>query len=91
MGSTQALNTRISLYKSNIKISKNRKLNVSKHLYKCGQCKFKVWSIYEINDYTLLKIKEKKISYINSSPCWIKHELYTQTQTEIYAYMYIYK
>ena len=32
-GSTQALNTRISLHKSNIKIEENRKWNVSKHLY----------------------------------------------------------
>ena len=33
IGSTQALNTRTSLHKSNIKIEENRKLNVSKHLY----------------------------------------------------------
>ena len=33
IGSTQALNTRTSLYRSNINIEENRKLNVSKHLY----------------------------------------------------------
>ena len=32
IGSIQAFNTRISLYKSNIKIPENRKLKVSKHL-----------------------------------------------------------
>ena len=37
IGSTQALNTRISLHKSNIKIEENRKVNVSKHLYQCSQ------------------------------------------------------
>ena len=34
-GSTQVLNTRTSLHRSNIKIEETRKLNVSKHLYKC--------------------------------------------------------
>ena len=32
IGSTQALNTRTSLHKSNIKIEENGKLNVLKHL-----------------------------------------------------------
>ena len=36
IGSTQALNTRISLHKSNIRILENRKLNVCKHLYECS-------------------------------------------------------
>ena len=58
---TQALNTRISLHKSNCKITKNRKLNVSKHLYECSQDKFEVMNIYQTNDYTLLQIKEKKL------------------------------
>ena len=57
--STQALNTRISPPKSNIKIQENRELNVTKHLYECSQDKFKVMPIYQINDYTLLQIKEK--------------------------------
>ncbi len=47
--------SRISLHKSNFEIAKNRKLNVSKHLYECSQCNFEVLSIYETNDYTLFQ------------------------------------
>ena len=43
-GSTQALNTRISLHFT--KITENRKGNVSKSLYECGQGKFKIMPIY---------------------------------------------
>ena len=32
---TQALNNRISLHKSNIKLLENRKFYISKHLYEC--------------------------------------------------------
>ena len=46
IGSTQALNTRTSLYKRNIKIEENRKLNVSKHLYQCSREKFNIMPIY---------------------------------------------
>ena len=59
-GSTQALNTRISLHRSNIKITVNRKLNVSKHLCEYSQGEFKIKPIYKIKDYTLLQINEKK-------------------------------
>ena len=59
IGSTQALNTRKSLHKSNIKIEENRKLNVSKHLYQCSRGKFNIMPIYQNNDYTLLQIKER--------------------------------
>ena len=41
--------------------------------------KFKVMLIYQTHNYTLLQIKKKKTSLINSSPHWIKHELYTHT------------
>ena len=37
MGTTQALNTRILLHKSNIKLPENRKLNASKHLDNCNR------------------------------------------------------
>ena len=57
IGSTQALNIRTSLHKSNIKIEENRKLDVSKHLYQCSRGKFKIMPIYQNNDYTLLPIK----------------------------------
>ena len=59
IGSTQALNTKTSLHKSDIKIEENRKLNVSKHQYQCSQGKFKIMPIYQNNNYTLLQIKEK--------------------------------
>ena len=39
IGSAQTLNIRISLHKSNIKITENRKINVLKYLYECSQGK----------------------------------------------------
>ena len=54
---TQALNTMTSLHRSNIKITENRKINVSKHLY---EGEFKIMPIYQTKAYTLLQIKEKK-------------------------------
>ena len=61
--------------------------------------KFKILPIYQIKDYMLLQIKEKKL-LINLSQSWIKHELYTHTQMDtnvhwyvcvcIYIYIYIY-
>ena len=59
IGSKQALNTRTSLHKSNIKIEENIKLNVSKHLYQCNRRKFNIMPINQNNDYTLLQIKER--------------------------------
>ena len=59
IGSTQALNTRTSLHKSNIKIEENRKLNVSKHLYQCSRGEDNIMQIYQNNDYTLLQINER--------------------------------
>ena len=38
-----------------------RKLNVSKHLYKCSQGEFKIMPFYQTNDDTLLQIKGKKL------------------------------
>ena len=91
MGSTQDLNTRISLHKSNIRITEIRKLDVLKHLYKCSQGEFKIMPIYQTNDYMLLQIKEKKL-LMNFSQSWIKHEPYTliQVDTNIHKYVYIY-
>ena len=54
IGSTQAIHTRISFHMNNISISENRKLNVSKHQFECSQGEFKMMSIYQTNDYTLL-------------------------------------
>ena len=95
--STQALNTRTSVHRSNIKI--NRKLKVSKHLYEWSQGVCKIMPIYQTNDYTLLQIKEKK--FINRfKPKLDKTEIththtHTHTHTNgnkyIYIYIYIYK
>ncbi len=57
--STQGLNNRISLHRSNIKLSENRKLYVSKHLYEYSKEDFKLMPIYRTDDYTLLQIKKK--------------------------------
>ena len=54
IGSTKAIHTRISFHMNNISISENRKLNVSKHQFECSQGEFKMMSIYQTNDYTLL-------------------------------------
>ena len=82
IGSTQVLNTRISLHKSNSKIEENRKLNVSKHLYQGSRRRFKIMPIFYTNDYTLLQInKNNFIDNLNQS--WLKHESYTHTQMEI--------
>ena len=53
IGSTHALNTRISFRKSSIKIPENKKLSVSKHLSKSSHRKFKTMTIYQTNNYTL--------------------------------------
>ena len=76
IGSTQALNTRTSLHKSNIKIEENRKSNVSKRLYQCSQSIFKIMPNYQTNDYMLFQIKEKNFmdkfkSKLNKT--WIIH------------------
>ena len=51
----------ISLHKSDIKITENRKLNVSKHLCECSQGEFKIMPIYQTIDYALLQMKEKNL------------------------------
>ena len=63
IGSTQALNTRTSLHRSNIKIEENRNLDVSKHLYQCSGGKFKIMPLYQTNNNMLLQIKEE--NFIN--------------------------
>ena len=84
--STQALNTRISLHRSNTEITENRKLNVSKYLHECSQGKFEFMPIYQINDYTR---KKEKSFYINLSQRYIKHELHTNVNKYLYIYIYI--
>ena len=96
IGSKQALNTRASLHKSNIKLEENRKLNVSKHWYQCSRGNFYIMPIYQSNDYTLLQIKER--NFIDKfkpklNKTWTTHthtHTHTQTHTHIYIYIYIY-
>ena len=57
--STQALNTRTSVHRSNIKMEEKRILNVWKHLSPCSQGKFKIIPQYQTKEYTLLQIKGK--------------------------------
>ena len=59
---TKALNTRIFLHKSNIKLPENRKVYVSKHLYECSSRMFKIMPIYQTDDYSLTPNKRKKNS-----------------------------
>ena len=58
IGSTENLKHRVALHKSNIKLSHNRVLNVSKHLHKCNQG-FKIKPIYQCDDTSLLNLKEQ--------------------------------
>ena len=56
----QAPNTGISFHKSNIKIPENRKLNVSKNLYECGNGLFQTMQNKKTAGGTLLQKKKKK-------------------------------
>ena len=80
IGSTLALNTRIFLHKSNIKLPENKKLYVSKKLYECSNELFKIMPIYQTDDNTLLQIKKKLHRKIQTH---IKQNLtiYTHTYT----------
>ena len=86
LNNPRRLKTRISLHESNIKITENRKLNVSKHLY---EGEFKEMPIYWSNDYTQLQIMKKIIDEFkpNLNKTWIIH---TQIDTNIYWYVHIY-
>ena len=80
IGSTQTLNNRVTLHRSNIKLLENRKHYVSKHLYECSNGMFKIKSIYQTDDDTLLQIKEKY--FIDKFiPTLNRIELYTYWHT----------
>ena len=95
IGSTQALNTRTSLQRSNIKIEENRKLNVSKHLYQCSLSKFKIMPICQMKDYMVLLIKEKNLidkfkqklnkTWIIHTHKWKKKILYIYIHTHTHS------
>ena len=59
IGSTQQLNHRVALHKSNIKIPQNRILFVSKHIYECSNGHFHIMPLYQSDNYSLLTIKEQ--------------------------------
>ena len=53
----QTLNNRVSLHRSNIKLTKNTKL--FQHLYECRNEMLEIMSIYQTDDNTLLQVTEK--------------------------------
>ena len=60
IGSTQQLNHRVALHKSNIKIPQTRKLCVSKHIYECSNGHFHIMPLYQSDNYSrLTEIIEK--------------------------------
>ena len=59
IGRTQILNKRVFLHKSNIKLPRNRKLYVPKHIHEFSKGVFKLIQIYLTDDNSLLRIKEK--------------------------------
>ena len=61
IGCTQTLDSQTSLHKTNIKLLDNGKLCAFKHLYECNKGNSKIIPIYQINDYSLLLIKEKTL------------------------------
>ena len=91
-GSTQAFNTRTSLHRSNIKITENRNLNVSKHLHECSWGEFKIMPIYQTNNYMLVQIKVQK--FIDKfkpklNKTWIMHtHKWKQTYIDMYIYIH---
>ena len=54
-------NTVVSLHKSNIKLTENRKSYVIKRLYECNKGNFKIMPIYQTDDYSLFQIEEKTL------------------------------
>lgn len=59
IGATKNLTHRTALHKSNIKITENRKLHVSKHIHTCSGGKFKIQPLYQNSDYSYLLDQEK--------------------------------
>ena len=53
IGSTQALNNRVFLHKSDIKLPENKKVYVLKHLWEYSKRNFKIISKYQTDDYSL--------------------------------------
>ena len=62
---TQALNNRVSLPESKIKLPEYRKLYASKHFYKCCKRDFRIMLIYHIDDYSLLQTKTTSLTGLN--------------------------
>ena len=59
IGYTQPLNKRIFQHKSNVKLSQNRKLYVSKHLYECSKEDFKIMQYTRLMTTYYFKYKKK--------------------------------
>ena len=84
---TKTPNKRIPLYKSNHKLLEDRKIHVSKHLYDCCQGDFNIMPIYQINNFYLLQIKEKK-GYLKQT---LNRPNHTHTYIHIHTHTYVHK
>ena len=62
IGSTQQLNHRVALHRSNIKLPQNRILFVSKHIYECSKGQFHIMPLYETDNYSNIQIKEQHLT-----------------------------
>ena len=58
--STQALNNRESLLKSNFRLPANRKLYALKPFYESSKGNFKIIPIYQTDDYSVQLIQEER-------------------------------
>ena len=43
-------------------MTENRKLDISKHLYKCSQGEFKIMPIYQTNEYRFIDKFQQKLN-----------------------------
>ena len=74
---TSAEKKRVSLHRSNIKLTEHRKIYVLKHLSECSKENFKIMPIYQTDDYSLFQHTH------------IHVRAYTHTHREdIYIYTY---
>ena len=83
IGSTQVLNTSVSIHKSNIQLSENRKLNSSKHRNECSNEMFKTMPIYQTVENILLQIKE---NFIENQAYTEENLNYVHTQRQIHTH-----
>ena len=67
-----------------MKVTLNYKKTVSKHFYECSNVIFKIMPVHQTNDYSLLRIKEKK-KIQKKIYTYIKQSLTSHTNTHTCA------